>query len=283
MQSVYFTIIHVFNKPEVSKNSWVFCLKSFTDCFVSIFCSFIKQNSRIAQSIAATGKSFAHYWMHCAHLMIEGEKMSKSLGNDYVLKDLLDKGYSTRALRYVLLTTHYRQPLNFTHEAVVSATRSIERLDTLYQAADMAKNGGNARNTLKEEIEKSRDDFTSALEDDLNISDAMAVLFRLVSSVHQVEMEEPLNKAEGVAIKVFSADVDRVLGFLIPQGEGIPKSIVDSVKKRIYLRGENKYEEADMVRSNLLEEGYQLEDMGNKTVVIWSGGRKIITMDDNKY
>ncbi|HHE46340.1 MAG TPA: cysteine--tRNA ligase, partial [Bacteroidetes bacterium] len=106
---------------------------------------FPHHENEIAQSVAATGKSFSRHWMHCAHLMVEGEKMSKSLGNVYILKDLLDKGYSPRAMRYVLLSTHYRQILNFTHDALTAANRSLERLDTLYQTADMASGDGIVR------------------------------------------------------------------------------------------------------------------------------------------
>ena len=243
---------------------------------------FPHHENEVAQSVGATEKSFAKYWMHCAHLMIEGEKMSKSLGNDYVLQDLLAKGYSARALRYVLLTTHYRQLLNFTHEGVAAATRSLERLDTLFQVANLAKGDSKVRVALKEEIENCRSSFVKSMEDDLNISDAMAALFNLVSSVHQSATEMPFNKAEGVALKVFWADVDRVLGFLIPKEEALPELVIKSVEKRMLLRKELHYKQADEIREMLIKEGYQLEDLGNKTVVIWSGGRKIISIDGDR-
>ena len=237
---------------------------------------FPHHENEIAQSVAATGKSFARHWMHCAHLMIEGQKMSKSLGNVYLLKDLLQKGYSPRAVRYILLVTHYRQTLNFTHRAVEAAARSLERLDTLYQAANLANGGGRVRSGLQDALDTARVDFTAALEDDLGISEALAALFKLVSRVHQLEAETALNKAEGGLIKVFWADADRVLGFLIHQRD-LPLEVIDAVRERIEFRQMRRFEDADRIRDELAVAGFQLEDISDGTVVIWLGGRKIVT------
>ena len=242
---------------------------------------FPHHENEIAQSVAATGKTFSKYWMHCAHLKVDGEKMSKSLGNVYVLEDLLNKGYSPRTIRYVLLSAHYRQTLNFTHDAVEAAVHSLERLDTLYQAANMAAGDGSVRSSLLEELENARNDFSAALEDDLGISEALAALFKLVSVVHQTDRETPLNKAEGVVIKVLWADIDRVLGFLIPKTYDIPTEIIETVQERYRLRCNRQFAEADHTRDKLAESGYHLEDMSGGTVVIWSGGRKFVAFDPN--
>jgi len=240
---------------------------------------FPHHENEIAQSVCATNGAFARYWMHCAHLKVEGEKMSKSLGNVYLLKDLLAKGYSPRVIRFVLLITHYRQPLNFTHDAVVAASRSLQRLDTLYQAASIAAGHGAVRSKLNEALQTAREEFTSALEDDLGISEAMAALFKLVRATHQVSRDAPLNKAEGVAIKVLWSDVDRVLGFLIPEKVDISEDIAQAVRNRIGFRRSHKFGEADRIRRELMDSGYQLEDTPEGTVVIWSGGRKLITFE----
>ncbi len=242
---------------------------------------FPHHENEIAQSVAASGKTFSKYWMHCAHLKVDGEKMSKSLGNVYVLEDLLNKGYSPRTIRYVLLSAHYRQTLNFTHEAVEAATHSLERLDTLYQAACMAAGNGSVRSSLHEELKITRNNFSAALEDDLGISEALAVLFKLVSVVHQAAQETPLNKAEGVAIKVLWADIDRVLGFLIPKIYDLPEEIIQAIQNRYRYRSNRQFAEADHLRDELVESGYHLEDMSGGTVVIWSGGRKFIGFDAN--
>ena len=237
---------------------------------------FPHHENEIAQSVAATGKSFAQYWLHCAHLMIEGEKMSKSLGNVYLLNDLVARGYSPRAVRYVLLATHYRQTLNFTHKAVEAAARSLERLDTLYQAANLAEGRGSVRSSLHEDLEIARVDFTTALEDDLCISEALAALFKLVSKIHRFEVETALNKAEGVLIKVFWADADRVLGFLMPLRD-LSTEVIDAVSERVEFRRIRRFADSDRIRDELARAGYQLEDISDGTVVIWSGGRKIVT------
>ncbi|MCF7810340.1 cysteine--tRNA ligase, partial [bacterium] len=238
---------------------------------------FPHHENELAQSVAATGRKFVRYWMHSAHLMVEGEKMSKSLGNVYTIQDLLDKGYSMRAVRYVLLTTHYRQQLNFTDEAIKAAYHSIERLDTLVQAAESANGDGEVRSVLAEYIEIARKGFTDALLDDLGISEAMAALFNLVSSVHRLTNEIPLNRAEGSVILDFWKDVDRALGLLIAEDQDIPEDIYELILKRIEYRANRDFKMADKIRLDLENQGYQLEDLKGETVVIWHGGRKTIT------
>lgn len=237
---------------------------------------FPHHENEIAQSVAATGGSFARHWMHSAHLIVEGEKMSKSLGNVYTLSDLLQNGYSTRALRYVLITTQYRQQLNFTHEAVTAALHSLERLDTLYQTANLASGEGNVRQFIRESVEIATSDFRSSLEDDLNISEALAALFKLVSSVHRASRETRLNQSEGDAIRVFWEEIDRVLGFIIPQRSKLPEDVIELVRERIEFRRKHEFSQSDSIREELGNNGYQIEDTRDGTVVIWSGGREIV-------
>ncbi len=242
---------------------------------------FPHHENEIAQSVAATGKGFARYWLHSAHLVVDGEKMSKSLGNFYTVKDLLAKGYPPRAIRYVLLSVHYRQPLNFTDEVAQAAMRSLERFDTLYQAAVLASGGGKVRNTLREALDNTRQGFASSLQDDLGIAEAMADLFKLVSTVHQLAQEKPLNRAEGVALKALWGDVDRVLGLLIPEETGISGQILDAVRNRERLRRSHDFAQADRIRVELNQRGIQLEDTTEGTVAIWPGGRRIVRIEDD--
>lgn len=240
---------------------------------------FPHHENEIAQSVAATGKSFARYWMHCAHLIVEGEKMSKSLGNFLTLNDLWNRGYPPRAVRYILLVTHYRQRVNFTDESVKSAMGALERLDTLYQSAAQAKEEGKVRESLDRAIKKIRIVFNDSLSEDLGISGATTALFDFVSDVHRLEKDNQLNKAEGVAIKILWESVDRVLGLLIPWEVTVPEEIINAVRDRMRHRNSREFTKADEIRDLVAENGYQLEDTLNGTVVLWSGGRKFIEAD----
>ncbi len=132
---------------------------------------FPHHENEIAQSECATGKTFANYWLHCEHLIVEGQKMSKSLGNFYTLRDITAKGYSPVAVRYLLLATHYRQQLNFTFDGLDGAKAAVERLIDFkrnLQAVDGADDSPDFAETLK----KANDGFQANLDDDLNMSGA---------------------------------------------------------------------------------------------------------------
>ena len=146
---------------------------------------FPHHENEIAQSECATGNKFVQYWLHSAHLMVDGMKMSKSLGNFFTLRELIAKGYSTRSIRYVLLTSHYRQQINLSGESVLAAKAALERLDTLRHSADEGAGAGEIRSDLAKSIKESELHFTRSIEDDLGISGAMAALFELVSAVHR--------------------------------------------------------------------------------------------------
>ncbi|NQT81429.1 cysteine--tRNA ligase, partial [bacterium] len=132
---------------------------------------FPHHDNEIAQSEAYTGKQFVRYWLHAAHLIVEGRKMSKSLGNFYTLRDLLGKGYTGRQIRYLLMSCHYRQQLNFTFEGLESAKNGLQRIDDFLAKLDDADSSEGAGD-VAERIEMARQSFTSALDDDLNISGA---------------------------------------------------------------------------------------------------------------
>src|SRR5262245_31751026 len=132
---------------------------------------FPHHEAEIAQSEGVSGQRFVRYWLHCAHLLVDGQKMSKSLGNFYTLGDLLEKGYTGREVRYALLRVHYRAPLNFTWEGMAEARQALARIDEWLRRLreSASKESGN------EEITGDR--FSEALDDDLNISAALGYLF----------------------------------------------------------------------------------------------------------
>jgi len=236
---------------------------------------FPHHENEIAQSVCATGKEFVKHWMHSAHLIFEGEKMSKSLGNISTLRELLDQGYSSRSIRYVLLTTHYRQQVNFTDAVIMAGVASLDRLDTLRQVASEASLEGVARSEINGAINLAKDKFASAITDDLAISAAMAALFDFVSTVHRISKKSPLVKAEGEQILSFWKEVDHVLAFLFPSDE-FPPYITNKVKERIIARSGKKWELSDNIRDELSKLGYELEDSPHGTTVTGSEGRVLI-------
>src|SRR5436190_5413048 len=138
---------------------------------------FPHHEAEIAQSECCTGKKFVRFWMHCAHLMVEGQKMSKSLGNFYTLRDLLEKGFTGRELRYALLTVNYRLPLNFTIKGLEGARASLERIDDWVRRLE--SKAGSASPTPTP-LTAREEEFFKALDEDLNISGALGELFDLI-------------------------------------------------------------------------------------------------------
>ncbi len=246
---------------------------------------FPHHENEIAQSVAATGKSFARHWMHSAHLMVEGEKMSKSLGNDYTLKSLREKverkGYyfSVAAFRLALLSTHYRKPLDFSVKDSLRENRlALARLWLLSNAAESATLDGGIRPEIENATENAQTRFRSALEDDLNISAALASLFVLVTEVNRLKSKQGLTKAEGELLLEQWSEFDKVLGVLFwdEEDEELPSEIGAKVRERLRARLERRFDDADRIRDELKGIGYQLDDGKDETIVIWSGGRKIV-------
>jgi cysteinyl-tRNA synthetase len=206
----------------------------------------IHHTNEIAQSEAVTDKPFVKYWVHHAFLQVEGEKMSKSLGNFYTVQDIIEKGYDPMALRYLYLQTHYRQEMNFTFAALEAAQNALNRLRREIVGWDDGS-------ILIPEYEAQ---FKAAINDDLNMPNALAVLWEVVRS--------DKNSAEKLAT-VFK--FDEVLGLSLKdaksivqkQGE-VPSAVQKSLDERENLRKEKKFAEADKIREKVIGMGYKVED-----------------------
>ena len=152
---------------------------------------FPHHENEIAQAEAATGKEFVRTWMHCAHLRVNGEKMSKSAGNFFTLRDLLEKGYTGREIRYVLINAHYRTGLNFAFDALEDARKSLSRIDAcvdrLARVAKTSSSGASASRLPRSEFSAPLAKFAEAVNDDLNIPKAFASLFELVRTCNGME------------------------------------------------------------------------------------------------
>lgn len=216
----------------------------------------VHHTNEIAQSETATGKQFVKYWFHSGHLIIEGEKMSKSLNNFVRVTDVVKKGYDQMALRYLYLTGHYRSTMDFTWRALDSAASAIERL----QWAVVEFRGARERTMLSEEklekVQNYRKRFQEAVENDLAMPEALGIVWEVVkSNIPNYDKFDLL------------MDFDQVLGlnlaFSIQRLESIeiPKEVQDLIAKREALRKNGKYEEADRLRKKVEACGFIIEDI----------------------
>jgi cysteinyl-tRNA synthetase len=214
---------------------------------------FPHHENEIAQAEAATGKPFVTTWMHCAHLKVNGEKMSKSLGNFFTLRDLIEKGWSGREIRYVLVNAHYRQGLNFAFTALEDARKSLERIDRAVDALQARIEPGAE---TPEFAKKAIEDFTAAVNDDLNIPKAFAALFELVR-----ETNASGTAAQGV-LDAFRR-MDEVLGVIFfgkKEAEEIPAEIAALLEERAAARASKNWAESDRLRDEIAAKGWLVKD-----------------------
>ena len=213
---------------------------------------FPHHENEIAQAEAATGKEFVKTWMHCAHLRVNGEKMSKSLGNFFTLRDLLDKGWKGREIRYVLVNAHYRQGLNFAFSALEDARRALERIDRCVDALAARANDEPAPAFAQEAL----DAFTAAVNDDLNTPKAFAALFDLV---RQVNASGTCSKA---VLDVFRK-MDSVLGVVFfgkAEKTEVPAEVQALLDARAAARAAKNWAESDRLRDEIAAAGWAVKD-----------------------
>ncbi len=227
---------------------------------------FPHHENEIAQSEGYSGKRFAAHWLHAEHLLVDHKKMSKSLGNFYTLRDLLDKGYTGQEVRYLLLSVHYRTQLNFTFEGLDAARHSLERLAGFVERIRVLAEGHvEASGHLKAILDKRSVEFRLALSDDLNISVALAALFELVREVNGLCDKEELGSSEAVELLEALRLWDQVLG-LIPfekKALEIPPELQEALLVRDRARKEKNWKLADACRDQIDAAGFFIEDTLN--------------------
>jgi cysteinyl-tRNA synthetase len=240
---------------------------------------FPHHENEIAQSEAATGKPFVRYWLHNEHLIIDGKKMSKSLGNYYTLKQLLDQGYDPIAIRYLLLSTHYRQQLNFTIEGIEGAGNALRRIQDFLNNVSLAS-AEDDHPKLDNVLEEAQKGFEGFLDDDLNISGALGSIFSMIGEVNKFLAGEGLSAADAAKIKTLMARFDQVLAVMEPGAERDEAKLAEIeklVRQRQQARAEKDWAEADRCRDALVEQhGVILEDRGGGTVVVDKTSGKMI-------
>ena len=219
---------------------------------------FPHHENEIAQSEGTTGKPFVKYWLHAKHLLVNGEKMSKSKGNFYTLRDLLAKGYDPMAIRYCLLHINYKSQMNFTFPALKAANSNVKHLRAYYSSVkDHIKLGRkfSVENKLASEIKQAQGGIIEALDDDLNISKAIAVFSNFTSDWDSKIKGGAISEKDWKElIKFISNFVGSVLGIIID--EPVPDEIHQEIKKREVLRKEKKFNEADQIRTEVERQGY---------------------------
>jgi cysteinyl-tRNA synthetase len=218
---------------------------------------FPHHEDEIAQSEAASGKPFVKYWMHCAHLVVDGRKMSKSLGNFHTLRNILDRGYSGREIRYVLISAHYRQTLNFSFDALDGARASLARLDEFKDRLN--EQTGATKGPLPVWAEKARRGFKEALDNDLGISEALAALFDMAHEGNKA-MDAGEKGWNGGAVLDLLDEFDRVLGFLSKPGDEAGTEVKQLAIEREKARQTKNWAESDRIRNRLAQLGWEVRD-----------------------
>ena len=220
---------------------------------------FPHHDDEIAQSEGATGKTFVKYWMHSAHLIVDGKKMSKSLGNFHTLRDVQEKGYSGREVRYVLLSAHYRQSLNFTFVAVDAARTALRRIDEFTARLRGLAVGGVEEAALPPWAVIARENFNRAMNTDLNVPEALGALFDMVHTGNRAMDAGALEGDAGAVLELLE-DFDKVLGVLAAESEEADAEVLALVEARTAARQAKDWAESDRIRDELKARGWEVRD-----------------------
>ncbi len=215
---------------------------------------FPHHEAEIAQSECVTGKKFVRLWMHCRHLQVEGSKMAKSAGNFFTLRDLMERGWSGREVRYALISVKYREPLNFTFEGLAAARSALQRLDEWSTRLSELATGDSRESPIE-----TGDAFGEALDDDLNISAALAVIFDRIRTTNRRMDEGLLSPGEARSLLKWIEGVNSVLGFEA-DAETISPQVTDLLTRRAEARASKEWKLSDTLRDEILAAGWTVKD-----------------------
>ncbi len=226
---------------------------------------FPHHEAEIAQSECVTGKKFVRYWMHCAHLMVEGQKMSKSAGNFYTLRDLTEKGWTGREIRYALITVNYRLPLNFTFDGLAGARSALGRIDEWVERMRNAECGMRNEETASDQAPLTRqctdavETFFAALDEDLNISGAMGRVFDLIRDTNRALDAGEISAGIAAAILEGWKRINSVLG-LEREAHMPSREVLALVEARQVARANKQWSESDRLRDAIAAHRWVVKD-----------------------
>lgn len=223
---------------------------------------FPHHENEIAQSEAFSNKLFVHFWMHSEHLLVDGKKMSKSLGNFYTLRDLLNKGYGAKEVRYMLMHIHYRTQLNFTFEGMKGARNALKRInDFIIRMNEKADQHQTPSYFAHSFLQKAIYKFSESLADDLNISEALAAIFDLMNQINTLDDAKQINEGDAREVLFVFREFDRILNVMdFEVAESIPEELQELLRAREEARKAKEWARSDQLREQLLAQGYLIED-----------------------
>jgi cysteinyl-tRNA synthetase len=235
---------------------------------------FPHHEAEIAQTEGCTGKKFVRYWLHCAHLMVEGQKMAKSLGNFYTLRDVIAKGYSGREVRYALIRVHYRAPLNFTWEGMEEARAAIARVDDWRRRLEEpAREAPSSKSQAPKKLQapSSKEEFQNALDDDLNISGALGNLFETIRETNRRMDAGEMEADEAESWLEWWKRVDGILQISGEKAE-LPAEVAALAEARAQARLAKDWRKSDELRDELAARGWEARDTKDGQKVTRRGG-----------
>jgi cysteinyl-tRNA synthetase len=227
---------------------------------------FPHHEAEIAQTEGCTGKQFVRYWLHCAHLLVDGQKMSKSLGNFYTLRDLLEKGYSGREARYALMRVHYRSQLNFTWEGMEEARTALARIDDW-----LARLRAKAAEHQLPPTYPAATGFAEALDDDLNISAALGFLFETIRDTNRALDAGEMDAGAARGWIEWWNEIDRVLA-LTADETALPAEVESLAGARSQARLAKEWRKSDELRDQLAALGWEVRDTKDGQTITKRGG-----------
>lgn len=232
---------------------------------------FPHHENEIAQSEAYTGEKFVNYWVHCEHLLVNNQKMSKSLGNFYTLKDLEGRGFDPLSFRLMVLDNNYRNRLDFTFDNLKKYEGLLKKIDLSMKSLEKIKrytekNNELSKQQVNETVKKLLEDFKEAVNNDFNTHSALVAFFALLDlSDSRVEK----GRIDSSEYKVLKDGIDKMQNFIgVYRDYEIPKEILEMADKRKALREESKFTEADIMRNRIKEKGYFIADLRDSYVII---------------
>ncbi len=228
---------------------------------------FPHHENEIAQSVCATGKEFVNYWLHSEYLLVDNKKMSKSLNNFYTLRDLLDQGHAADAIRWMLITTHYRQKLNFSVNRLGEAARAVARLKMFHERLENYKVDG--PESVDNLVADTHIRFQNAMDNDLNISGGLSAVFDLLHKGHRLMDRDLLSQSGAAKVHQLLKTIDHVLGVLEMDSGSDPTVdevfIESKIEERNTARANKDFAASDAIRDELADLGIELIDTSDGT------------------